>query len=341
MQATEIDYRRRRCRMAKMTMMGDEQQPKEEREDDPIVMNSGKLINIALVLVLFTLQNIWEKKGKTAFQGLSNCLEHLKSHSSQKWNNLKSFRKVESGKMIFTLYYMYATFIQWWRLGSLRNKLSGTLNSHNAILVCSETVVYDTKKSRSFENLLFRNEERIGCTIVPRIETFGELVGWRAADYFEAVLKTDMDKLAKLVHCYSQGNIDINHELKLLKIETIDVEGIPTRIKYEKKFSTDFILKYSHSPVHWKQFTETVKELYSKIRDSTNPKITIENGKSDEIRKVPISEVKPIKKTGSTKTDTPWMSRLKSGGGTRPPTTRKKKPALCEPKRTVGMKHLG
>ncbi|VEN62867.1 unnamed protein product [Callosobruchus maculatus] len=271
-------------------------------------------------------------------------------HSSQKWNNLERFGKVESGKMIFTLYYMYATFIQWWRLGSLRNKLNGTVNSHNALLVCSETVVYDTKKSRSFENLLFRNEERIGCTVVPRqkvnlsqwvvfpkdyryfpiffksaspklspphvhiliqamldtyvkhsadlleIENFGELVGWRVADYFEAVLKTDMDKLAKLVHCYSQGNIDINHELKLLKIETVDVEGIPTRIKYDRKFSTDFILKYSHSPVHWRQFTESVKELYAKIRDSTNPKITIENGKSDEIRKVPVSEVKPIKK---------------------------------------------
>ncbi|CAH1999965.1 unnamed protein product [Acanthoscelides obtectus] len=251
--------------------------------------------------------------------------------------------------MIFTLYYMYATFIQWWRLGSLRNKLSGTINSHNALLVCSETVIYDTKKSRSFENLLFRNGERIGCTIVPRqkvnlsqwlvfprdyryfpiffkavtpkispphvyiliqamletyvkhsadlleIENFGELIGWRIADYFEAILKTDMDKLTKLVHCYSQGNIDINHELKLLKIETVDVDGLPTRIIFEKRFSTDFILKYSHAPVHWKKFTESLKEIYSKIRDSTNPKITIENGKSDE-RKVPVSEVKPIKK---------------------------------------------
>lgn len=64
---------------------------------------------------------------------------------------------------------MYATLLQWWRLGSLKNKLRGTLNSQNALLVCDQNIVYDTKKIRSFENLLFHVEERIGCTVVPRV----------------------------------------------------------------------------------------------------------------------------------------------------------------------------
>nr|XP_023018683.1 uncharacterized protein LOC111507580 isoform X1 [Leptinotarsa decemlineata] len=252
--------------------------------------------------------------------------------------------------MIFTLFYMYATFIQWWRLGSLKNKLNGTLTSKNALLVCDGTVIYEAKKSRSFETLLFRSEDRIGCTIVPKqkinlsqwvtfprdyryfpilfqdnslkiaspsiyilietmldtylkhsadllqVENFGELVAWRASDYFEAILKTDLDKLTKIVHCFSQGDVDINHELKLLKIETVDIEGIPTKIKYDRKYSKESVMRYSHAPIHWKVFAENLKEMYSRVRDSTNPKITIENGKSDEIKKVPVSEVKPIKK---------------------------------------------
>lgn len=40
------------------------------------------------------------------------------------------------------------------------------------------------------------------------------------SDYFEAVIKTDFTKLTRLVHCFSQGDLDINHELKLLKIES-------------------------------------------------------------------------------------------------------------------------
>lgn len=59
--------------------------------------------------------------------------------------------------------------LQWWRLGLLKNKLYGTLNSQNALLVCDQHVVYDTKKLRSFENLLFHFEDRIGCTVVPRV----------------------------------------------------------------------------------------------------------------------------------------------------------------------------
>lgn len=73
--------------------------------------------------------------------------------------------------MIFTILYMYATVLQWWRLGSLKNKLSGTLSSQNALLVCDESIVYDSRKLRSFENLLFRHDDRIGCTVVPRVSS--------------------------------------------------------------------------------------------------------------------------------------------------------------------------
>ncbi|KAJ8982609.1 hypothetical protein NQ317_005081 [Molorchus minor] len=258
--------------------------------------------------------------------------------------------------MFFTLFYMYATVLQWWRLSSLKNKLRGTLHPQNALLVCSENVIYESKKSRSFENLLFRYDDRVGCTVVPKeykkinlshwlifpkdyryfpihfnsvtpridspniyvliqamletyikhpanileVEYFGELVAWRAADTFEAILKTDIDKLTKLVHCFSQSDVDINHELKLLRIETIDVEGTVTRIKYERKFSLEGLRKYSHAPIHWKKFSDDIKEIYSKIRETTTPKITIENGapKPEDVRKVPVSEVKPIKKDG-------------------------------------------
>ncbi|KAJ8954187.1 hypothetical protein NQ318_005782 [Aromia moschata] len=215
--------------------------------------------------------------------------------------------------MFFTIFYTYATLLQWWRLGSLKNKLRGTLNSQNALLVCSENIIYDSRKLRSFENLLFRYDDRIGCTIVPRamldtyvkhpanvleVESFGELLAWRATDVFEAILKTDIDKLTKLVHCYSQSDVDINHELKLLRVETVDVEGCATKVKYDRKYSLESALKYSYAPMHWKKFAEGMKEIYSKIRETTNPKIMIENGaaKSDDVRKVPVSEVKPIKK---------------------------------------------
>ena len=52
------------------------------------------------------------------------------------------------------------------------------------------------------------------------MENFGELVGWKASDSFEVVVKTDMNHLTKLINQFSQSDIDINHELKLLKIES-------------------------------------------------------------------------------------------------------------------------
>jgi hypothetical protein len=70
--------------------------------------------------------------------------------------------------MIFTLCYAYATIIQWWRLRTLRNKLNGTLNDHNALLVCSGCTVHDSRKHRSLENLLFKTDNRIACTVVPK-----------------------------------------------------------------------------------------------------------------------------------------------------------------------------
>jgi hypothetical protein len=176
--------------------------------------------------------------------------------------------------MIFTLCYAYATIIQWWRLRTLRNKLNGTLNDHNALLVCSGCTVHDSRKHRSLENLLFKTDNRIACTVVPKqklnlnqwiafpknlryfpinikdnklqidngcifillqavldnytrhegaiiqIENFGELIGWKATDSFEVVVKTDLNRLTKLINQYAQTEIDINHELKLLKIES-------------------------------------------------------------------------------------------------------------------------
>lgn len=71
--------------------------------------------------------------------------------------------------MILTLYYMYATVLQWWRLGALKNKLNGTLNAQNALLVASGNVLLDSKNRRCLENLLFQNDNRIGCTVVPKV----------------------------------------------------------------------------------------------------------------------------------------------------------------------------
>lgn len=70
--------------------------------------------------------------------------------------------------MIFTLYYMYATFLQWWRLGSLKNKLNGTLNGKNALLVGSKSAILGTNKDRGIENLLFHKDDRIACTVIPK-----------------------------------------------------------------------------------------------------------------------------------------------------------------------------
>ncbi|KAK4878109.1 hypothetical protein RN001_010615 [Aquatica leii] len=237
--------------------------------------------------------------------------------------------------------------MQWWRLGSLRNKLSGTLNSHNALMVCVGSTISDSKNQRCLENLLFHNEDRIGCTVVPKqqvdlsqwalfpkdlnyfpmfisdsktvlatpkiyllvqaklddynqhdseiiqIENFGELVAWRAQDQFEMILKTDMTNLTKFVNCFFDHSIDINHELKLLRIETVNVEGNPVRIKYDLRYPLENRLKYSLAPIHWKKFATELKSLYSKLHKLEHPTITIESSTS---KAVPISEVKPIKK---------------------------------------------
>lgn len=71
--------------------------------------------------------------------------------------------------MIFTLIYMYATFIQWWRLGSLKTKLNGTLNHKNALVVANTCNIKDAKHKWSLENLLFQNDDRVTCTVVPRV----------------------------------------------------------------------------------------------------------------------------------------------------------------------------
>ncbi|RZC40509.1 biotin--protein ligase, partial [Asbolus verrucosus] len=257
--------------------------------------------------------------------------------------------------MIFTLCYAYATIMQWWRLRSLRNKLNGTLNEQNALLVCSGQTVHDSRKHRSLENLLFRTDNRIACTVVPKqklnlsqwiafpknlryfpiyiddnkvlvsegsifivlqavlesytkhqgeivqVENFGELVGWKATDSFEVVVKTDLDNLTKLINQFAQTDIDINHELKLLKIETVDVEGAATVIKYEKKYLKEQTLKYSYASVHWNRFVADIKELYAKIRDITNPKIKIENGSTKCFEAVPKIVKKEPKKNAEEK----------------------------------------
>lgn len=75
--------------------------------------------------------------------------------------------------MLFTLYYAYATIMQWWRLSTLRNKLNGTLTAQNALLICSSNTytsyIHDSRNVRSLENLLFRSEDRIACTVVPKV----------------------------------------------------------------------------------------------------------------------------------------------------------------------------
>ncbi|KAL3270547.1 hypothetical protein HHI36_021085 [Cryptolaemus montrouzieri] len=260
--------------------------------------------------------------------------------------------------MIFTIYYMYATVLQWWRLGSLRNKLNGTLNTKNALLLSSSKTIHNSKRQRSIENLLFHVEERIACTIVPKqnvnlshwiifpkdpstfpiffqfgqfipkpphvylivrtlldnynkhegaliqIENFGELVAWKATSKFEILLKTDVEHLTKLVHCFWNSPIDINHDLEMLELETVNVDGNANKIKYDRKYSLGERLKYSHSPVHWKKFSGEVKDLYLRIRENSNPKIKIENGASKtEDHKVPIYEAKPIKKEARKQTE--------------------------------------
>lgn len=49
----------------------------------------------------------------------------------------------------------------------------------------------------------------------------------------------------------------------------IEIEGVPARIKYERMYSTETTLKYSHAPVYWNKFVEGVKDIYAKVRDNT------------------------------------------------------------------------
>lgn len=77
--------------------------------------------------------------------------------------------------MLFTLYYAYATIMQWWRLSTLRNKLNGTLTAQNALVMSSSQSIHDSRNQRSLENLLFRTDNRIACTVVPKVIILSQL----------------------------------------------------------------------------------------------------------------------------------------------------------------------
>ncbi|XP_045466923.1 uncharacterized protein LOC123675586 [Harmonia axyridis] len=294
--------------------------------------------------------------------------------------------------MIFTLYYMYATLLQWWRLGTLRNKLNGTLNSKNALLLSRSKLVHSTKRQRSIESLLFHVGDRIACTIVPKqticlahwvlfpkdpkcfpihieykntnlkppyihlviksfleyyrhesetiqIENFGQLMAWKAtSNKFEVILKTDMENMTKLIQCYYNSIIDINHDLEMIELETINIDGSASRIQYGRKYSTAETLKFSYAPVHWKKFVGELKDLYSKIRENSTPKIKIENGsgKVDDHKKVPVYEVKPMKKESKKSED---KHTLEVGGSDhRRHKTSDKKEKLVEDKYKIEKK---
>lgn len=51
----------------------------------------------------------------------------------------------------------------------MKNKLRGTLNHQNSLVVSNALNIYDVKDHRSLENLLFQNEDRVACTIVPKV----------------------------------------------------------------------------------------------------------------------------------------------------------------------------
>lgn len=92
------------------------------------------------------------------------------------------------------------------------------------------------------------------------------------------------------------------------------MEGNPTKIKFDRQFSTETTRKYSCASVHWKTFVDNIKELYGRVLEIHRkwvsnlassfccfifkifrPTITIENGKSEE-KVVPVNQVRPIKK---------------------------------------------
>lgn len=68
--------------------------------------------------------------------------------------------------MILTLYYMYATLLQWWRIGVTRKKLSQAITNQSSV------VIY--QKNRPLEkndvgDVIFYTEEKLGCTVVPKV----------------------------------------------------------------------------------------------------------------------------------------------------------------------------
>jgi hypothetical protein len=75
-------------------------------------------------------------------------------------------------------------------------------------------------KVRLFRYAVARFVSQLWLVVLLQIENFGELIGWKATDSFEVVVKTDLNRLTKLINQYAQTEIDINHELKLLKIES-------------------------------------------------------------------------------------------------------------------------
>lgn len=131
---------------------------------------------------------------------------------------------------------------------------------------------------------------------IVEIERFGELLAWKANQNFEIILKTDLESITKLIYWFSNNNIDINHDLELLKIELVDIHGSPSKIKYDTRYTLEQTLRYSLLPSHWNDFVTSIRDLYSKI-NALQPKIYIENGtKVSDGKKIPISEVKPMKK---------------------------------------------
>lgn len=55
---------------------------------------------------------------------------------------------------------------------------------------------------------------------------------------------------------------------KFPMLSAVEVEGLPTKIKYDKKFTIEQRLKYSHSPVHWRKFAKDVNYIYSRVNDA-------------------------------------------------------------------------
>ena len=58
------------------------------------------------------------------------------------------------------------------------------------------------------------------------------------------------------MNSFVTGSVDINHDLKLTSIETVDVDGSPSEISYENEYKRrEERLKYSYIP---KQFIQVI-----------------------------------------------------------------------------------